>query len=65
MVTAEHKHGDPRLRPRRVLTEIPEPSPCYLTTDQSEGDPQSGILGPSPNPVFKTVTRKPSGVQVF
>ena len=61
MVTAEHKHGDPRLRPRRVLTEIPEPSPCYLTTDQSEGGPQSGILGPSPNPVSKTLSWKPSG----
>ena len=60
-MTAEHKHGDPRLRPRRVLTEIPEPLPCYLTTDQSEGGPQSGILRPSPNPVSKTLSWEPSG----
>ena len=43
------------------MTKIPEPAPCYLPTDQSEGGPQSGILGPSPNPVSKTLSWKSSG----
>ena len=49
---------------RRVVTEIPELSPCYLTANQS-GGPQSGILGSSLNPVSKTLTCKPSQIQVF
>ena len=49
---------------RRVVTEIPELSPCYLSADHS-GGPQSGILGSSLNPVSKTLTCKPSQIQVF
>ena len=56
---AEHKHVHPRLIGiRRLMIEIPEKSPCYLSTNQSEENPQAAT---SPQTSLKPFPWKPSG----